>query len=397
MFCRFLRRFWGCIPLSISVILQFAAHLVQKTTAQHLRYIPRLILTWLLIASIVTFAFWGLFKAMRALRRKDINIYSVPIVLASTFSILLCAAGAFYTAFVLQPEQVAEKYNMRMVACTYKFLSREVYYYEYINTIFYGQYLGVEHYGSFGNITSVPQTWQFYDLEGNLIDSHPPQIADKNDQSLLQEYEPIDIAFTAVSYKDDELVFSVTADEFITAYNSLYYMDCGNDYLTPIKEWLLLIYDSTPHSDYETYYYRFQKYGTWTEPTFSIYVPADRNYIQEITLNFDDHGYIDSMYVLFEEMCFYTLKVIFPDLDETEITQLYKTLIALAYDDNSLLPNEQGYENSQDPVRNVLYYKDGIGLYPCYSLGLVRICIIPVSEEIIADYEMNGVEIHEIL
>ena len=99
------------------------------------------------------------------------------------------------------------------------------------------------------------------------------------------------------------------------------------------------------------------------------------------------------MYDRYEEICFYTLKVFFPDMEDEKITALYKTLNQLAYD--NMMPHEQRYGSGSIPC--ALYYKDGIGLYPYFAIGeSVRLCIIPVDEKTIRYYEGNGVEIYEI-
>lgn len=45
----------------------------------------------------------------------------------------------------------------------------------------------------------------------------------------------------------------------------------------------------------------------------------------------------------------------------------------------------------------MLFHKDGIGVYPYFAIGdWEHFCIIPVTEEIIAEFEKKGAQIHEI-
>jgi len=76
-----------------------------------------------------------------------------------------------------------------------------------------------------------------------------------------------------------------------------------------------------------------------------------------------------------------------------KITELYMSLNKLAYD--NVFPNEKGYNSNSTPC--ALYYKNGIGLYPYFAIGeCVHLCIIPVTQETISDFEARGVKIYEI-
>lgn len=133
--------------------------------------------------------------------------------------------------------------------------------------------------------------------------------------------------------------------------------------------------------------------ASWSQPTITVYVPTNGDYIQEITVNFDEHGYSESFYAEFEELCFYTLKVLFPDMPDKEIIALYEEANHLG--NMNVFLNENGYKKGCVPC--VLYHKDGIGIYPYFAIGeWVHLCIIPVTQEIIDDYAQKGVEIREI-
>jgi len=197
-----------------------------------------------------------------------------------------------------------------------------------------------------------------------------------------------------IENRAEELVFSVSINDYITAYNSLYRADNGCDYLTPPGQWQCSVYDEAIHSPHEMLYYYFtEDERAFSLPTISVYVPPNEDYIQEITVNFDDHSYAPEMYELYENMCFYSLKFFFPELDDEQITELYKAVNHLGYE--NVFPNEQGY--SSDSVPCVLYHKDGIGVYPYFAIGQWQhLCIIPVTAETIAELAAKGTEIREI-
>lgn len=210
--------------------------------------------------------------------------------------------------------------------------------------------------------------------------------------TLNQETEIKALNIEVLNNREGELVFSISIDGFIDSYNSFYRKDKNADYLLPSSKWSTDIYETAIHSNHETIYYNFtEDEKKWLLPTISVYVPSNGDYIQEITLNFDDHGYTAEMYELYEEMCFYTIKVLFPDFTDDKITELYTTLNDLAYDNFTLV------KYTSESVPCALYHKDGVGLYPYFANGeWLHLCIIPVTQEYINELERKGVDIHEI-
>ena len=222
-------------------------------------------------------------------------------------------------------------------------------------------------------------------------------------QSLTVETEPtvtkpaveihqLDIA--VMENRENELVFEISMDDFIESYNSLYFRDKGKEYLQSKSEWRKFTYDDAIHSDHETSQFEFtEDERIWSQPTITVYVPTNADYIQEVTVNFDEHGYSESFYAEFEELCFYTLKVFFSDMPDEEIIALYEEANHLG--NMNVFLKEDGYKKGCVPC--VLYHKDGIGIYPYFAIGeWVHLCIIPVTQEIIDDYAQKGVEIREI-
>ena len=145
-------------------------------------------------------------------------------------------------------------------------------------------------------------------------------------QTLTDETEPtatqveteikkLDIA--VIENRENELVFDVSIDDFIDSYNSFWNQDHDWTYLKPSSEWQWYLYDTAIHSSYETFYVYFTEDDQiYPQSTVSVYVPSNGNYIQEITINFDEHSYSESGYEQYKQICFYTLKVFFPDLSD---------------------------------------------------------------------------------
>lgn len=208
------------------------------------------------------------------------------------------------------------------------------------------------------------------------------------------EDSAVKLDISVISNRAQELVFDISMDDFIDSYNSFYIRDRAAEYLLPKLKWQKSIYPEAIHSDHETARYEFTiDQQLWSQPTLAVYVPTNADYIQEVTVNFDEHGYTETYYAEFEELCYYTLKVFFPDLDDADIIRLYEEANALG--NEHAFPNENGYQKGCIPW--VLYHRDGVGVYPYFAIGeWVHLCIIPVSEQILKDYAQKGVEIREI-
>lgn len=164
--------------------------------------------------------------------------------------------------------------------------------------------------------------------------------------------------------------------------------------MKPSSEWQWYLYDTAIHSSYETFYVYFTEDNQiYPQSTVSMYVPSNGNYIQEITINFDEHSYSESGYEQYKQICFYTLKVFFPDFSDDSIMDLCMEAITLG--NENVFTSDEWY--SSDSVPCALFYKDGIGVYPYFAIGdWEHFCIIPVTQETIDSYEQKGVEIYEI-
>lgn len=206
------------------------------------------------------------------------------------------------------------------------------------------------------------------------------------------EIDPLDIQ--AVENRENELVFTFSIDDYIRSYNSYYNSSYCRSYLTPASQWQCYAYDSAIHSDHETKKYYFtEDERVYSLPTITVYVPTNGDYIQEITVNFDEHSYSESGFAHYKEMCYYTMKVFFPNLPDESILDLCSEIIAMG--NQNVFSSDEWYD--KDAVPFALFHKDGIGVYPYFAIGdWEHFCIIPVTEEIITEFEEKGVEIHEI-
>lgn len=224
-------------------------------------------------------------------------------------------------------------------------------------------------------------------------ESPDTEIYEDPSAEVLRQEAPIKkLDLQIMENRDNELVFQASIDDFIDSYNGYYWKDKNIRYLLPSLEWNAYLYDKAVHSDHETCCYIFSKDEEILPfPTITVYAPSNDDFIQEITVNFDDHSYMDSLYDIYEEMCFYTLKVFFPDIPDETLVNLYTTLNQLAYENVSTI------KYTSESVPCALYYRGNIGVYPYFALGdCVHMCVIPVTQEYLEELQGKGVALFPI-
>lgn len=246
---------------------------------------------------------------------------------------------------------------------------------------------------AYADVTTLTDgNWSIRQTES--ADSSPRITEQPQPSAAPQETEIRRLDAQVLENREKELVFSISMEDFMESYNSLYLRDKGKAYLGSKDQWRRFTYEEAIHSDHETSLYEFSiDEQVWSQPTVTVFVPTNAPRIQEITLNYDAHGHSDAFYEEFEELCFYTLKVFFPDLEDESITALYREANELG--DLHIFPKEEGYEKGCTPA--VLYHKNGLGVYPYFAIGeWGHLCIIPVSPERIEEFKQQGVDVREI-
>ena len=375
---------WGVLPFIFVSLCVVLITMFERITGNTLRILSRNLLILLWIISFGVVLFWGQLR-FNAFRQKAEEEKANRIVLGALSILLnvlsafvmgcLILGGVFFVILSHKTEHVTVRNNIKLVACVDYFSGVTVNYYQYKNPFFYGKRLGFEHYAAdTGDPLAEsrgypPLEWSFWDLDGNILDSGSNEIIwgeeideeEMQKQIILREKAEIrELDAAVMDYQEDELVFSFSIDDFIDSFNGYYWEDYESRYLLPSSMWISFVYESSIHSKYASNYYYFTPDETmWSLPTVSVFTPSDESYVQEIMLSFDDHSYTESMYHLYERTCFYTIKVLFPSFDDTEIVELYTKLNELAYQD--IFPNEHGYSSDSIPV--ALFYKDGISSF----------------------------------
>lgn len=393
-----LRKKWGLVVLGMAMAVLGIILFCEWGLKLHLRNIPRIFLTWSEAAAVCAFLVWANIQIRDSLKSKKsfwvsglldgIRLISVLLSFALMFAALIISMIAY------RPEHEVQENGVRMVARVNAFLDVYVDYYEYHGFLFYGQKLGSEYYGSGG--------YDPFERQEKPVPRQTDSGSDEPGSSSLENRETLpeqvvatrELNCQVIENRSEEFVFDSSINDFIDCYNGLCRTGQGDVFLGPASDWNSRIYESGIHSDYETVVYTFSEdEAVQSLPTVTVYAPSDCNAIQEITVDFDDHGYSESLFEQYKKMCFYTVKAFFPEMSDDNITELCASVHNLA--NQNLFSEEDWF--GHDAVPPVLYYKNQIGVYPYFAVGQCEhLCIVPVTQEMIAQFERKGVKIYEI-
>lgn len=229
--------------------------------------------------------------------------------------------------------------------------------------------------------------WPFGPASGRLT-------LDNEAESTASQVENGALDIQVMENRKNELVFTISTSDYVESYNSYYKVDYCRSLLPPVSQWQCFTYDSAIHSEYETKCYSFtEDEHVYSMPTITVYVPTNDDYIQQITVNFDEHSFTQSGFEQYKEMCYYTMKVFFPDLSDARIMDLCAEIVALG--NQNVFSSDEWF--SKNAVPFALFYREGIGVYPYFAIGdWEHFCIIPVTEETVTEFGEKGVQIHEI-
>ena len=229
--------------------------------------------------------------------------------------------------------------------------------------------------------------WPFGSASGRLT-------LDNEAESTASQVETGALDIQVMEKRKNELVFTISTSDYVESYNSYYKIDYCRSLLPPVSQWQCFTYDSAIHSEYETKCYSFtEDEHVYSLPTITVYVPTNDDYIQQITVNFDEHSFTQSGVEQYKEMCYYTMKVFFPDLPDARIMDLCTEIVALG--NQNVFSSDEWF--SKNAVPFALFYREGIGVYPYFAIGdWEHFCIIPVTEETVTEFGEKGVQIHEI-
>lgn len=410
-------RYWGFVPLCGVMFAGAVLYLLQVATGWTLRTVPREFLYVLGAIGIVIFLLWVNFKLWQITKKRENKPFWLCIVrnvlhLASIAGALVF--GLYFVvlmAFAHTPEHVVEKNGIKMVASVNSFVDMNVEYYQYKNPLFYGKNLGHEWYGSGGgdpldaNPPLEPNSWTFYDLDGNMVDYGPradTSIYGAKAEKRLSDPE-MQMSAGAEDFdthvKREEqsgiLTFSSSPAGYIDSYNGIFYAEKHMRYFPKLEKWYGYRYDVPARNEPQLIHYYFTEdtYDTAC-PKMSVYTVGADQSVQRIEICYDDSYDSQGMWILQQDMFKYTLNALFENPAVYQARDdIYRTLTASAYGNSC--------SNFDDAVPGaavkILCYQGSVGIY-AYVIGgfELHICFVPLTEELLREYERQGVTLYDI-
>ena len=191
-------------------------------------------------------------------------------------------------------------------------------------------------------------------------------------QDVRKGQEPIPLDLTTSKDTQGRPVFSFTLEGLIESYNSLYQNDllpsahlwAKSANLSPTEEPIGDCYSASPDPE------------VWFLPTISVYTHSGEQALSKLSVDLDEHSDSPEKHDLFQTMSLYALALFFPQLEETQREALYLELDRQAYE-----VLYTGFYHDQI-IPHVLYYQDGIGVFPFFALGeYERFTFLPVPQE----------------
>lgn len=339
---KYFRKFWGTVPIILFLacaMCLYIIHTVFKITLTNTFYI---VILWFGIVSLSVLLLWGSFQLNVVAGRKHGRIY----MLLST-AIHVVTTGLFMGLFIIG-------------VCASMLINNP--------TV----------YQSANNIRQ---------------DDSKDNAPNENENTNAVEVRKLDIG--VMSNRENELVFTMSIDDFIDSYNGYFWESYNARGLTSYEEWNYMQCSHSINSPNTTDRYRFSyDYNSWSLPKITIDTTPDNSYILDIYLNLDDHSRTDGTYTQYKNMCFHTLKVFFPDFNDQKINDIFQQLTQLAY--KNRYDSSITFDESIDIVPCAIYYQNGIGLYPYFLHGNCYLCVIPVNDEVIDSLAAKGAGIYRI-
>lgn len=407
-------RYWGFVPLCGVMFAGAVLYLLQVATGWTLRTAPREILCVLGAIGIIIFLLWINFKLWQITKKRENKPFWLCIVrnvlyLASIAGVLVF--GLYFVilmAFAHTPEHVVEKNGIKMVASVNSFLDMNVDYYAYKNPLFYGKNLGHEWYGSGGgdpldaDPPLEPNSWMFYDLDGNIIDRgergyanmYGSEIEKRLSDPMLEAFaDPVH--FDPRVQKDLQsgvLTFSSPLSVYIDSYNGSFYKEKQMRYFPPSQNWQWYRYGIAHGNPLLKRWYFTENTADTKCPTVSVYTAGTAQNVWKTELIFDTYA-PHEIQSLQQDLFHHSMRVFFEDTTYKVRGDTYQILEQSARENVCRFPSDTvpGY------AVKTLCYQGSVGIY-AYVINdsELHICFVPLTEELLREYERQGVTLYDI-
>lgn len=413
-FLHICKRFWGCVPLAVLLLCGAVVCIVEKGTDWTLRTVPREILCVLGAIGIVIFLLFINLRLYAYTEKRGNKPFLLCLVrniihLASIAGVLVFGFYFFvFMVFAHTPEHVVEKNGIKMVASVNSFLDKNVDYYQYKNPLFYGKHLGHEWYGSGGSDPLEddpplePISWMFYDLDGNMVDCGERGYANMYGSEIAERLsdpqfaEPADIVYFDTRVQRDAqlgmLTFSSPPAVYINSFNGYFYREKHMHYFPPAEKWQRYYADANVHDNGERVRWDFTENTTEANcPTVSVYTVGTAQNVWKTELVFHLHASTE-MQRLQQDLYQHSMRAFFENATYKMCRDTYKILEQSVQENVCRFPFDiPGYGVK------TLCYQGSVGVYAYVTDAFeLHICFVPLTEELLREYESKGVTLYDI-
>lgn len=208
------------------------------------------------------------------------------------------------------------------------------------------------------------------------------------EEPVLETLQP-----QAQSYHRDDTVFSVTLEDYIRCFNSLFQRQFQSDYFPDSGSWDISHSGKGIHTHYPVLEFRFSEDPqVFSLPTVTVHTPMEEHRIQELIINFDEHSYTQEGYRRYRLLCADTLNVFLPELSREAALALCDQILELG--NEHVFSSQEWYTNGALPY--ALFYKGNVGVYSYDAIGDWRhFCVIPLTRQRRGELEEKGVILYE--
>lgn len=178
--------------------------------------------------------------------------------------------------------------------------------------------------------------------------------------------------------------FQFTLEDYIEKYNFLYRLEHDRTWLLPKEEWHRFDSQESPFSDIDTARYEFDPdKNVHSDPDLWAFIDPEDGNLCEVSLGMPEHDWTQWRYEVFQQQCYYTLSVFYPELTAEEVWALFDLLYADAAENEYLSQSDK-----PDPV--TIRFRGDVGCYGFIHSGVIRINVIPVTAELLENFTDGG-------
>lgn len=182
--------------------------------------------------------------------------------------------------------------------------------------------------------------------------------------------------------EEDNAAFSISPEEFISAFNITYEKDHQLPLLSGIDEWIDYGISTEGGRKLHRYLFLIDE-KSFIEPSIQLIVDEEINRVVEIITEISEESISDETVRIYREKTLYALKTVFPELSSEENENLY----------DKLTEDYHIFDNEEEPKPEILYYKNGKGCYSYFRSAYNKIHIIPVTQEYLQQRRADKVKI----